>query len=44
MKDILNHTLSYNYNWANQLKKYAYKRTHLAWDKNPLQPRVTTKW
>ena len=43
MKDILNHTLSYNYNWANQLKKYDYKRTHLAWDKNPLQPRVTTK-
>ena len=43
MKDILNHTQSYNYNWSNQIKNYDYKRTHLPWEKNPLQPRVTTK-
>ena len=43
MKDILNHTLSYNYNWSNQIKNYDYNRTHLAWEKSPLPPRVTTK-
>ena len=43
MKDILNHTQSYNYNWSNQIKNYDYKRTHLSWDKNPIPPRVTTK-
>ena len=43
MKDILNHTLSYNYNWANQIKSYDYKRTHLAWDKNPIPQRLTTR-
>jgi len=43
MKDILNHTQSYNYNWSNQIKNYDYNRTHLAWEKNPLPPRVTTK-
>ena len=43
MKDILNHTQSYDYNWSSQIKNYDYKRTHLAWEKNPLPPRVTTK-
>ena len=43
MKDILNHTQSYNYNWSNQIKNYDYERTHLAWEKNPIPPRVTTK-
>ena len=43
MKDILNHTQSYNYNWSNQIKNYDYERTHLAWEKNPLPPKVTTK-
>ena len=43
MKDILNHTQSYNYNWANQLKNYEYKHSHLPWEKNPLPSRVTTK-
>ena len=43
MKDILNHTQSYNFNWSNQIKNYDYERTHLAWEKNPIPPRVTTK-
>lgn len=43
MKDVLNHTQSYNYDWSNQIKKYDYRRTHLAWEKNPIPERVTTK-
>ena len=43
MKDILNHTQSYNYNWSTQIKNYDFYRTHLPWDKSPLPPRVTTK-
>jgi len=43
MKDIFNHTLSYDYNWVNQIKKYDYNRTHLAWEKNPVQEKITTK-
>ena len=43
MKDILNHTQSYDYNWANQLKSYEFKHSHLPWEHNPLPPRVTTK-
>ena len=43
MKEILNHTQSYNYNWENQIKKYDYNRTHLAWEKNPLPEKITTK-
>ena len=43
MKDILNHTQSYNYNWSSQIKNYDFNRTHLPWDKSPIPPRVTTK-
>ena len=43
MKEVLNHTQFYNYNWSNQIKNYDYNRTHLPWEKNPLPPRVTTK-
>ena len=43
MKDILNHTHTYQYNWENQIKKYDYNRTHLAWEKNPLPETITTK-
>ena len=43
MKEVLNHTKFYNYNWSNQIKNYDYNRTHLPWEKNPLPPRVTTK-
>ena len=43
MKDILNHTQSYNYNWSSQIQNYDYNRTHLPWEKSPLPPKVTTK-
>ena len=43
MKDILNHTHTYQYNWENQIKKYDYNRTHLAWEKNPLPEKITTQ-
>ena len=43
MKDILNHTQSYNYNWSSQIKNYDFNRTHLPWDKSPIPPKVTTK-
>ena len=43
MKDILNHTQSYNYNWEKQIRKYDYNRTHLAWEKNPIPEKITTK-
>ena len=43
MQDIFNHTQSYDYNWANQLKSYEFKHKHLPWEHNPLPPRVTTK-
>jgi len=43
MKDILNHTQSYNYNWEKQIKKYDYNRTHLAWEKSPIPEKITTK-
>ena len=43
MKDILNHTHTYQYNWENQIKKYDDNRTHLAWEKNPLPEKITTQ-
>ena len=43
MKDILNHTQSYNYNWENQIKKYDYNKTHLGWENNPFPEKITTK-
>ena len=43
MDEILNHTQTYQYNWGNQIKKYDYNRTHLAWEKNPMPEKVTTK-
>ena len=43
MKDLLNHTQPYNYNWENQIKKYDYNRTHLAWEKNPYPEKITSK-
>ena len=43
MKDIFNHTQSYQYNWENQIKKYDYNRTHLAWEKNPAPEKITTQ-
>ena len=43
MKEILNHTQSYDYNWENQIKKYDYNRTHLAWEKNPSPEKITNK-
>ena len=43
MKDILNHTQSYNYSWENQIKKYDYNKTHLGWEKNPMPAKITTK-
>jgi len=43
MKEILNHTQSYNYNWENQIKKYDYNKTHLGWENNPFPEKITTK-
>ena len=43
MDEILNHTQTYKYNWENQIKKYDYNRTHLAWEKNPMPEKITTK-
>ena len=43
MKEVLNHTHTYQYNWENQIKKYDYNRTHLAWEKNPLPEKITTQ-
>ena len=43
MDEILNHTQTYKYNWENQIKKYDYNRTHLAWEKNPMPEKITTQ-
>ena len=43
MDEILNHTQTYQYNWENQIKKYDYNRTHLAWEKNPMPEKITTQ-
>ena len=43
MEDVLNHTQLYNFNWKNQIQKYDYNKTHLAWEKNPLPEKITTK-
>ena len=43
MKDILNHSHYYDYNWGNEIKRYDYDKTHLAWRKNPNPEKMTTK-
>ena len=43
MKDILNHTQTYQYKWDDYIKKYDYSKTHLAWNRNPLPEKITTK-
>lgn len=43
MKDIFNHSHYYDYNWRNEIKRYDYDKTHLAWKKNPIPEKVTTK-
>ena len=43
MKDLLNHSDTFNYNWQNQIKSYDYNRTHLAWERNPIPERITSQ-
>ena len=43
MKDILNHSQYYNYNWGNEIKRYDYDKTHLAWRKNPIPEKISTQ-
>ena len=43
MKDILNHSHYYDYNWGNEIKRYDYDKTHLAWRINPIPKKLTTQ-
>lgn len=43
MKDILNHTQTYQHKWNDYIKNYDYNKTHLAWHKNPFPEKITTK-
>ena len=43
MNQILNHTQSYNFNWANSVNDYTFHKRNLEWGRNSKPPVITDR-